>query len=233
MRGGQHRDGWCQADSSERPLRRRAARIARPARVRIRRRKPWVLARRRLFGWKVRLLTMVSKYFGASAEVRPGRMCPCSTAPVPTSSTRPTSGHASRSHQEGWSTLRRARPGIKPGGRSGRSGHPSQQEPGSPAPTLILLRPASMRSRSDVDPAPARSGRPLSSTLDASGSARSPPRGRPTAAPVDKSPSEQDSFGRGPRDHGPASVTHRCGQVCGRTTAACDTRPPRFTTAAR
>jgi hypothetical protein len=47
-----------QAESSERPLRRRAARIARPARVRMRRRNPWVLARRRLFGWKVRLLTI-------------------------------------------------------------------------------------------------------------------------------------------------------------------------------
>lgn len=34
-----------------RPLRRRAARMARPARVRIRSRKPWVFARRRLFGW--------------------------------------------------------------------------------------------------------------------------------------------------------------------------------------
>ena len=32
--------------------------IARPARVRIRKRKPCVLARRRLFGWKVRLLTV-------------------------------------------------------------------------------------------------------------------------------------------------------------------------------
>ena len=32
--------------------------MARPARVRIRSRKPWVLARRRLFGWKVRLLTV-------------------------------------------------------------------------------------------------------------------------------------------------------------------------------
>src|SRR5829696_6760498 len=32
----------------------------RPARVRIRRRNPWVFARRRLFGWKVRLLTLVS-----------------------------------------------------------------------------------------------------------------------------------------------------------------------------
>ena len=40
-----------------RPRRRREATIARPARVRIRSRKPWVLARRRLFGWKVRLLT--------------------------------------------------------------------------------------------------------------------------------------------------------------------------------
>jgi hypothetical protein len=47
-----------QADSSERPFRRRAVRMARPARVRMRNRKPWVLARRRLFGWKVRLLTV-------------------------------------------------------------------------------------------------------------------------------------------------------------------------------
>lgn len=40
-----------------RPLRRRSARMARPARVRMRRRKPWVRLRRRLLGWKVRLLT--------------------------------------------------------------------------------------------------------------------------------------------------------------------------------
>jgi hypothetical protein len=46
-----------QALSRSRPLRLRAARTARPARVRIRSRKPWVLARRRLFGWNVRLLT--------------------------------------------------------------------------------------------------------------------------------------------------------------------------------
>lgn len=46
-----------QADRRARPLLRRVARIARPARVRIRSRNPWVLARRRLFGWKVRLLT--------------------------------------------------------------------------------------------------------------------------------------------------------------------------------
>ena len=34
-----------------RPLRRREDRMERPARVRMRRRKPWVLCRRRLFGW--------------------------------------------------------------------------------------------------------------------------------------------------------------------------------------
>ena len=49
-----------QLEAIARPLRRRAARMARPARVRMRRRKPCVLARRRLFGWKVRLLTVVS-----------------------------------------------------------------------------------------------------------------------------------------------------------------------------
>jgi hypothetical protein len=46
-----------QADRRARPLDRRAERIARPARVRIRSRKPWVFERRRLFGWKVRLVT--------------------------------------------------------------------------------------------------------------------------------------------------------------------------------
>jgi len=40
-----------------RPFRRLAARMARPARLRMRSRKPCVLARRRLFGWNVRLLT--------------------------------------------------------------------------------------------------------------------------------------------------------------------------------
>jgi hypothetical protein len=45
-----------------RPLRRRAARTARPARVRMRSRNPCVLARRRLFGWNVRLLTGDSRY---------------------------------------------------------------------------------------------------------------------------------------------------------------------------
>ncbi len=46
-----------QALSRSRPLCLRAARTARPARVRMRSRNPCVLARRRLFGWNVRLLT--------------------------------------------------------------------------------------------------------------------------------------------------------------------------------
>src|SRR4051794_23065991 len=44
--------------------------IARPARVRIRSRKPWVLDRRRLFGWNVRLLTRYS-YDTTSAVAAP------------------------------------------------------------------------------------------------------------------------------------------------------------------
>ena len=44
-----------QAESRWRPFSRRAFRMARPARVRMRRRNPWVLARRRLLGWNVRL----------------------------------------------------------------------------------------------------------------------------------------------------------------------------------
>ncbi len=44
-----------QAVSERRPLRRRFDAIARPGRVRIRSRKPCTRARRRLFGWKVRL----------------------------------------------------------------------------------------------------------------------------------------------------------------------------------
>jgi len=42
--------------------------MARPARVRIRSRKPWVFARRRLFGWKVRLLTVSLHHIGVAAR---------------------------------------------------------------------------------------------------------------------------------------------------------------------
>ncbi len=46
-----------QAESRARPLPRRRLRIMRPARVFIRARKPCLRLRRRLFGWKVLLLT--------------------------------------------------------------------------------------------------------------------------------------------------------------------------------
>ena len=46
-----------QAARRARPLRRREERIERPARVRMRSRNPWVLARRRLLGWNVRFDT--------------------------------------------------------------------------------------------------------------------------------------------------------------------------------
>lgn len=54
-RGKHRRATRAQAVNACRPLRRRPETIARPARVRIRNRKPCTRARRRLFGWKVRL----------------------------------------------------------------------------------------------------------------------------------------------------------------------------------
>jgi len=56
----QHRSTGGQTEMLLRPLRRREDRMARPARVRIRRRKPCTLWRRRLFGWYVLLLTSLS-----------------------------------------------------------------------------------------------------------------------------------------------------------------------------
>jgi hypothetical protein len=67
-----------QALSRARPLWRRAARTARPARVRMRSRKPCVLARRRLFGWNVRLLTGAPDQdsYGDSRHARSTRVPP-------------------------------------------------------------------------------------------------------------------------------------------------------------
>ena len=64
-----------QADSARRPLRRRLETIERPARVRIRRRKPCTRARRRLLGWKVRLplATAFSSLYPARLSEPSGR----------------------------------------------------------------------------------------------------------------------------------------------------------------
>jgi hypothetical protein len=75
MRRGQHGCGRLKEPGRQtarllRPLRRREDRMERPARVRMRRRKPCTLCRRRLFGWYVRLLTSFS--FGG-VQGRPPR----------------------------------------------------------------------------------------------------------------------------------------------------------------
>jgi hypothetical protein len=62
------------AESRERPLALRLARIARPARLRIRRRNPWVFLRRRLFGWKVRLDIDSILFGGAPGRGRAGEV---------------------------------------------------------------------------------------------------------------------------------------------------------------
>ena len=64
-----------QTASWSRPLRRRAARTARPARVRIRSRKPCTFARRRLFGWNVRLLTGTPGSSGNCPQSRADMSC--------------------------------------------------------------------------------------------------------------------------------------------------------------
>lgn len=87
-------------------MRRRAERIARPARVRMRRRKPWVFARRRLFGWNVRLVTSHSiddeaVGSGASDQVR--------TAETDDRNTHKACGVWARRRlatNSGWATLR-------------------------------------------------------------------------------------------------------------------------------
>jgi hypothetical protein len=78
------RSATAQADSLARPLRRRFAKMARPARVRMRRRKPCLRARRRLLGWYVRLLTSGSSRRGWSHLRRsfPDLGSPCRMAPM-------------------------------------------------------------------------------------------------------------------------------------------------------
>src|SRR3954467_9350542 len=84
--------GVAQTASLLRPLRRRADRMDRPARVRIRRRNPCTLWRRRLFGWYVRLLTAdLRRYDGWCGSVERTVRAPwgraAQAAPVDTGST--------------------------------------------------------------------------------------------------------------------------------------------------
>lgn len=79
------------ADKRVRPLLRRAARMLRPARVRIRSRKPWVLARRRLLGWNVRFM-MLLKSISTKIDAAQFNWQPPETTPHPShGQTRPLS----------------------------------------------------------------------------------------------------------------------------------------------
>jgi hypothetical protein len=92
-----HRRPERQAARRLRPLPRRAARMARPARVRERRRKPCLRCRRRLLGWNVRLLTFTPGNFSFG----PSGNSECADRPAP---------------------LTRARAGrLQPGGRRGHA----------------------------------------------------------------------------------------------------------------
>ncbi len=70
--GGPVPDTPDQADSRSRPLRRRAARTARPARVLMRTRNPCVFLRLRVFGWNVRF-TVLSPRRSAEHAPHPGQ----------------------------------------------------------------------------------------------------------------------------------------------------------------
>jgi hypothetical protein len=106
------RSGRFQADSRARPLRRRAPMMARPARVRMRNRKPWVLARRRLFGWKVRFTSGLQRstagHNGSGPTTARARGRACTSEP---SSDRSTVRGSAGQGQTGRTNQRRIRAG--------------------------------------------------------------------------------------------------------------------------
>ena len=107
----EHQPTWrTQAASRLRPLLRRAERIARPARVRMRRRKPCVLARRRLFGWYVRLLTSVLRWVAGIRSLRATGRVPAPTRERAAPATRSASVRYADGLRDG-QTDRRPPPG--------------------------------------------------------------------------------------------------------------------------
>lgn len=95
-----------QTDRRARPLLRRDDRMDRPARVRMRSRKPCFLCRRRLFGWYVRFIWVFLPKPSTPGErgIGPHRQPPCNDAgsrqgPAPTAYvTRPDSRHPHASY---------------------------------------------------------------------------------------------------------------------------------------
>lgn len=148
--GRQH--GRSQAESFARPLRRRAARMERPERVRIRERKPWLRARRRLLGWKVRFTGYSPLCFEDHPEVtaEPAALCPGrpdgrggksrqgrrlvnDTSPTPSGATRtePILNHTGVVH-----STRRSRTAMMAGVVPGARSQPGSSETGRDRPPL-------------------------------------------------------------------------------------------------
>ena len=164
VRSGQHRR-WRQAESSARPLRRRAARIARPARVRMRRRKPWVLARRRLFGWKVRLVTRVSNYIGWASHVPRDQV---QAAEIDYSEDTQSRACGVRARQQEPSIRLQYRTSRRSGRSNARdSPHRSVPQRAARSGTQDVTRPST---------SPAPHGRPLASYVVVTGAAACGPR---------------------------------------------------------
>ena len=138
---GEHGAALPQADSSARPLRRRADRMARPARVRIRSRNPWVLLRRRLLGWKVRLPLLTVDLQASSLPLLELQVCVPSPGCLDTASrvhakgTRRERGTASRVRTE-------RRPHQIGGSGPGRSARHHAARDTCPDRTLVAGRHA-------------------------------------------------------------------------------------------
>ena len=110
-RRGEHAS---QADRRLRPLLRRAARIARPARVRMRSRNPWVRDRRRLFGWKVRLLTVDLPITGSPSSCSPADVRSPGTNARSSDGRRAELTHTSRETLQGYApSISRFNPGAR------------------------------------------------------------------------------------------------------------------------
>jgi hypothetical protein len=152
---GAGREHAGQAESRERPLARRPARIARPARVRMRRRNPWVLARRRLFGWKVRLLTRGLPYDGLERRQRCLRQGGGPMRPAPVGRPRRngnqwtawTHDNGRRDGSTGSRYVRSSRP-VKPNRAGNRPGNTTAQPDRQP-PTVT---PSNGHVRRDTPP---------------------------------------------------------------------------------
>jgi hypothetical protein len=144
--GGQHRCSRQlqvlargQTLTRARPLRRRAARTARPARVRMRSRNPCVFARRRLFGWNVRLLTGTPGT-GCRSAGRCDPVAACETDAGQAGPQNVTRRHRQWSNRQARPAQRRAGPHDPPGGpagptrSAGQVGRPTRSARGSAGP---------------------------------------------------------------------------------------------------